>query len=144
MPRCGTAFSEHRQTTSIREFPEELRKQVPATPEHFHEIILQAYNESPRRLPDIRQRQVRYNPPCGRNLGENLLWLLERAAAGTPMFEVGSSWINQGGCGVFRTKYCVRLPKDFRIPLHGHFPSAPVTTKEEADAIFMGQPFVKF
>ena len=26
--------------------------------------------------------------------GENLLWLLECAAAGTPIFEVGSSWIN--------------------------------------------------
>ena len=70
--------------------------------------------------------------------------LLECAAAGTPIFEVRSSWISQGGRGVFRTKYCVRLPKDFRIPLHGHFPSAPVTNEEEADAIFMGRPIVRF
>ena len=83
---------------------------------------------------------MRYNPPCGRNLGENLLWLLECAVAGTPVFEVGPSWINQGGSGVFRSKYCVRLPKDFRILLHGHFPSAPVTTEVEADAIFLGGP----
>ena len=54
------------------------------------------------------------------------------------------SWISLGGRGVFRTKYCVRLPKDFRIPLHGHFPSAPVTTDEEADAIFMGQFILRF
>ena len=27
---------------------------------------------------------------------------------------------------------------------HGHFPNAPATTEEEADAIFMGQPILKF
>ena len=144
MPRCATAFSEQREATSIENFPEELRAQALATPEHFHEIILRAYNKPPRRLRDIRRRHVRFNPPSGCNLGENLLWLLECAAAGTPIFEVGPSWISKGGRGVFRTKYCVRLPKGFRIPLHGHFPSAPVTNEEEADAIFMGQPILRF
>ena len=114
MPRCATAFSEQREATSIEDFPEELRAQALATPEHFHEIILRAYNKPPRRLRDIRRRHVRFNPPSGCNLGENLLWLLECAAAGTPIFEVGPSWISKGGRGVFRTKYCVRLPKYFQ------------------------------
>jgi len=144
MPRCATAFSEQREASSVKDFPEELRAHALATPEHFHAIILRAYNKPPRRLRDIRRRHVRFNPPSGCNLGENLLWLLECAAAGTPIFEVGPSWISKGGRGVFRTKYCVRLPKSFRIPLHGHFPSAPATTEEEADAIFMGQPILKF
>jgi len=144
MPRCATAFSEPREASSIQDFPEELRAHALATPEHFHEIILRAYNKPPRRLRDIRRRHVRFNPPSGCNLGENLLWLLECAAAGTPIFEVGPSWISKGGRGVFRTKYCVRLPKNFRIPLYGHFPSAPATTEEEADAIFMGQPILRF
>jgi len=60
-----------------------------------------------------------------------------------PICEVGLSWINQGERCVFRTKYCVRMPKDLRILLHGHFPSAPVNIAEEADAIFMGQPIVR-
>jgi len=144
MPRCATAFSEQREASSIQDFPEELRAQALTTPEHFHEIILRAYNKPPRRLRDIRRKHVRFNPPSGCNLGENLLWLLECAAAGTPIFEVGPSWISKGGRGVFRTKYCVRLPKNFRIPLHGHFPNAPATTEEEADAIFMGQPILRF
>ena len=135
---------EHRKARTIQNLPDTLRRQVAATPEHFHDMILQAYNKPSRRPPDLRHRHVRYNPPSGSSLGENLLWLLECAAAGTPIFEVGASWINQGGRGVFRTKYCVRLPKGFRIPLHGHFPSAPVTTEEEADAIFMGQPILRF
>jgi len=105
MPRCATAFSEQREATSIQDFPEELRAQALATPEHFHEIILRAYNKPPRRLRDIRRRHVRFNPPSGCNLGENILWLLECAAAGTPIFEVGPSWISKGGRGVFRTKY---------------------------------------
>jgi len=136
--------TERREARTIQNLPEALCQQVSATPEHFHDLILQAYNKSSRRLVDIRHRHVRFNLPSGRNIGENLLWLLECAAAGTPIFEVGPSWITQGGRGVFRTKYCVRLPKDFRIPLHGHFPSAPATTEEEADTIFMGQPIVRF
>jgi len=136
--------TERRQARTIQNLPEALRRQVAATPEHFHDLILQAYNKSSRRPLDLRHRHVRYNPPSGSNVGENLLWLLECAAAGTPIFEVGPSWISQGGRGVFRTKYCVRLPKNFRIPLHGHFPSAPATTEEEADAIFMGQPILRF
>ena len=136
--------TERRKARTIQNLPEALRQQVTATPERFHDMILQAYNKFPRRLVDILHRHVRFNPPSGRNIGENLLWLLECAAAGTPIFEVGSSWISQGGRGVFRTKSCVRLPKDFRIPLHGHFPSAPVTNEEEADAIFMGRPIVRF
>jgi len=136
--------TERRKARTIQNLPEALRQQVTATPERFHDMILQAYNKFPRRLVDILHRHVRFNPPSGRNIGENLLWLLECAAAGTPIFEEGSSWISQGGRGVFRTKYCVRLPKSFRIPLEGHFPSAPVTNEQEADAIFMGRPIVMF
>jgi len=136
--------AERRKARTIKNLPEALRHQVTATPEHFHDMILQAYNKPSRRLLDLRHRHIRYNPPSGRDVGKNLLWLLECAAAGTPIFEVGPSWISHGGRGVFRTKYCVRLPKDFRIPLHGHFPSAPATTEKEVDAIFMGQPIVRF
>ena len=105
-------YTGRRKARTIQSLPEALRQEVTATPAHFHDMILQAYNKPPRRLLDIRHRHVRYNPPSGRNIGENLLWLLECAAAGTPIFEVGSSWISHGGRGVFRTKYCVRLPKD--------------------------------
>jgi len=136
--------TERRKARTIQNLPEALRRQVAATPEHFHDMILQTYNKPSRRPPDLRHRHVRYNPPSGSSVGENLLWLLECAAAGTPIFEVGPSWISQGGRGVFRTKYCVRLPKGFRIPLHGHFPNAPARTEEEADAIFMGQPILRF
>ena len=50
MTRCATAFSEQREATSIQDFPEELRAHALATPEHYHEIILRAYNKPPRRL----------------------------------------------------------------------------------------------
>ena len=49
------------------------RRFLLATPEHFHDIILRAYNRPPRRLPDIRRRYVRFNPTSDRNLGKNLL-----------------------------------------------------------------------
>ena len=62
---------------ALRPSPNPVRQfryvQVLATLEHFHDIILRAYNRPPRRLPDIRRRYVRFNPTSDRNLGKNLL-----------------------------------------------------------------------
>ena len=63
MPRCATAFSEPRQAISIRDLPEELRTHVLATPEHFHDIIVRAYNNPPRRLPGISARGMSASTP---------------------------------------------------------------------------------
>ena len=53
---------EHRKARTIQNLPDTLRRQVAATPEHFHDMILQAYNKPSRRPPDLRHRHVRYNP----------------------------------------------------------------------------------